>query len=176
MGEQNHFKIAHKGLKLGKHNFDFSINDSFFEQIDYSEIKKANVHIHIDLEKNSQMMICEIELSGTVNVECDRCLDPFDLPIQYIGNLYIKYGESEQEDTDDEILIISPEEDEIDLMHLFYEYISLSIPVRHVHLLDSEGNSLCNKEMIKYLEEYIVEDEGETESDPRWDKLKELLN
>ena len=55
-----------------------------------------------------------------------------------------------------------------------YEYIQLALPIKRVHTDDSEGNSTCDPEMLKKLNEFIVEEENNT--DPRWDELRKLIN
>ena len=45
-----------------------------------------------------------------------------------------------------------------------------------MHPDDEFGNITCNPEMLEKLEEHMIEqDSNEEISDPRWDKLKDLL-
>lgn len=63
--------IQFVGLNIGEHLFEFSINDKFFEDIDYSEIKQCNLQVKLLLLKQSTMMVLNFEISGTVNIDCD---------------------------------------------------------------------------------------------------------
>lgn len=54
MKKKSDFTIPFAGLKLGHHLFDFQVDDSFFEDIEYSLIKKGSLNVDIDLEKKRQ--------------------------------------------------------------------------------------------------------------------------
>ena len=72
----------------------------------------------------------------------------------------------------DEIVVIPEHDYEIDLSQYLYEYINLILPYRKVHGEDENGNSLCNPDIIKKIEEHTEEEA----TDPRWDALKKLKN
>ena len=168
------FKIPFKGLKVGKHDFDFDTDDSFFADFESSEISKGKVHAHVLLDKKTTMLELQFELKGVVTITCDRCLEEFEMPIEYETSMYVKFGEETEEQTD-EILVLSQNEFELDVSQYIYEYIHLSLPHRKVHPTNARGKSTCNKEMLKKLDEYLVRgNDGET--DPRWNELKNLMN
>jgi uncharacterized metal-binding protein YceD (DUF177 family) len=52
----------------------------------------------------------------------------------------------------------------------------MTIPIRRVHPLDKNGKIGCNPEMIKKLNELLIDEEKEDNTDPRWDELKKLMN
>jgi uncharacterized metal-binding protein YceD (DUF177 family) len=168
------FIIPFKGLKVGRHDFIFEVDDKFFDVFPESEIKKGAVSIHVFLTKRDNMLEIEFEISGNVWVTCDRCLDEFLLPIEYESNLFVKFGEISEEQSD-EIIILSSAETEIDLMQYIYEFIHLSLPYRKVHPNDKKGKSLCNKEMLKKINEYAVHENATNNSNPEWDNLKNIL-
>jgi uncharacterized metal-binding protein YceD (DUF177 family) len=89
--------------------------------------------------------------------------------------LLVKTGKSISED-DPDVLSLSSDEHELDLMQHFYEFIHLALPIKRVHPDDKNGRSTCNPEMLKKLNELLVEDEEEKHNDPRWDDLKKLMN
>jgi hypothetical protein len=39
------FSIPFTGLKLGKHQFEYIINDAFFDEFEYSLVKKADLNL-----------------------------------------------------------------------------------------------------------------------------------
>jgi uncharacterized protein len=168
------FVIPFKGLKVGRHDFHFEIDDAFFDDYQGSEIKKGKISVAIDLIKRENMLEFDFDISGDIMVTCDRCLEEFLLPIEYQTKLFVKFSESSEEQTD-EIILLSYNETEIDLSQYIYEYIHLSLPYRKVHPNDKKGKSLCNKEMIKKLEEYAIR-ESKQNTNPEWDHLKDLLN
>jgi uncharacterized metal-binding protein YceD (DUF177 family) len=166
------FVIPFKGLKVGRHDFFFEIDDTFFDGFVDSEIKKGKVIVNVLLNKKVNMLDFDIKLSGDVWIICDRCLDEFLLPIKYNTKLFVKFGDENEEQTD-EIISLSHNEFELDLAQYIYEYIHLSLPYRRIHPDDKNGNSTCNKEMLNKLNEYIIR-ENEKSNDPRWDDLKNI--
>ena len=174
MKSNNRLIIPFKGLKIGTHTFVFDIDDKFFGDFQQSEINKGKVHVVVNLEKQSSMLQLEFVLQGTVFVACDRCLDDLDLHIDYNTNLFIKFAEQTEEQTE-EILVLSYAEHELDVSQYVYEYAHLSLPYKRMHPDKENGESTCNKDMLKKLEEYLLPEKDET-TDPRWNNLKDLMN
>ena len=175
MQARKEYIIQFVGLSLGEHKFEFEVTDKFFENLEFSEIKKANIHVDLNLLKQSQMMVLEFEISGTVNALCDLCASEFDLPIEGNYKLIVKVGGSDTGNEDDDIITVAANEHELDLSTYLYEYIALSLPIKRVHPADKDGNSTCDMETLKKLEELIIEEEKEEEeTDPRWNGLKDI--
>ena len=161
------FLIPFIGLSLGKHEYDFDVDDSFFEEYDYSEIKQGNLKVNLILDKQSSMLILNFKITGFVNVMCDRCLDNFNMALNTEQRLFVKFGEETKEETD-EVVVFSNNEYEIDAAQYIYEYIVLSLPHSRIH---PEGE--CDPEVIKKLEEIKINKEKKN-IDPRWDILKNI--
>lgn len=172
MKPNRQFIIPFKGLKVGRHNFVFDIDNTFFDDYEQSEITKGKVHVEVDLEKKTTMLELYFSLDGAVMVTCDRCLDEFEMPITYDASLFVKFGDVPEEQTD-EIIVLSHNEFELDIAQYIYEFVHLSLPYKRVHPDDAEGNSTCNKEMLKKLKEYTVQ---EDKDDSPWNDLKNLMN
>ncbi len=174
MKSNRQFVISFKGLKLGKHDFVFDVDNMFFEAFEESEIRKGKVHIDVQLIKNSTILELIFELEGNVTVICDRCLDDLDLFLSYKTKLFVKFGDHTEEQTD-EILVLSHNEFELDISQYLYEYILLSLPIKRVHPDNEQGESTCNKDMLKKLDEYIIKEDANNK-DPRWDDLNLFVN
>ncbi len=56
MNKRKEFIIPFVGLKLGKHQFEYQINNSFFEIFDFSEFEKSNIKVNVVLEKKSEFI------------------------------------------------------------------------------------------------------------------------
>jgi uncharacterized protein len=167
--------IPFSGLKEGSHEFEFQVGNKFFEDYESSEVKKGDLFVYLKLIKSSELLILEFHIKGTAIVICDRCLDDLEIPVDCRNKLYVKFGLFPEEQSD-EVVVISQEDDEIDVSQFVYEYINLSLPYRKVHPEDSNGVSTCNKEMVEKLKEYSSKSSNkEIESDPRWDSLKNFL-
>ncbi len=171
------FAIPFVGLKLGKHIFEFDITDKFFEEFEYSLIRSGKVHVVLTLEKKETMMIGEFELNGKVFTDCDRCNDPLEVPVK--GSYRIVYKFDTEAVDDESLIVLFPEEFEINVRETILELITVSLPTRNLH---NEGE--CNEEMIELLNEYSAnsdkdswnadDDDENDETDPRWEALKKL--
>jgi uncharacterized protein len=170
MSASKEYIIQFAGLSPGEHLFELNVNDKFFENLDYSEIKQGNILVKLTLLKQSTMMILNFDISGTVNVSCDRCASEFDMPITGNYKLTVKVGGSDVGDEDDDIISIAANEHKLDLTQYLYEYIALSLPIKHEHA----DESMCDKKTLKKLDEFIVDEEKEEPIDPRWDGLKNI--
>jgi len=167
------YAIPVYGLKEGLHCYDFEIDSKFFDQFEESEIREGNLKAKVEADKRSSHIDLNIRIEGTVRISCDRCLGIFPFPLQCENRLVIKFGKTLDE-SDPDIITIPAEENEHDLKQYFYEYILLAIPIQRVHPADKDGKSQCDSEMIKKLNEHIIQKENST--DPRWDELKKIIN
>ena len=168
MEKDNEFLIPVSGLALGVHNFKFDIKDDFFADMDYSEVKQADVTVDLEVLREELMMTLNFHLEGKVLVPCDRCADEFYIPIQSEQVFYIKFGAEGVEESDD-VVVVPAEEHAYDIRSLIYEYIILSIPIYRVH---PEGE--CNPEVLAMLSHDEEPSDEETETDPRWAALKDV--
>ncbi|MEW2920578.1 DUF177 domain-containing protein [Muricauda sp. ANG21] len=168
------FYIPFSGLKLGKHEFVYEIDNAFFESFEYQEFNGASVQVTAVLEKMSTMMELEVEAKGTVNVDCDLTGEPYDQPISSDLQLVIKFGE-EYNDEDDEILIIPHGEHQFNIAQYVYEMLVLAVPQKRVHPGVEDGT--LKSDILDKLEELQPKEEKKPseKTDPRWDDLKKLL-
>ena len=172
MPTRKEYIIQFVGLSAGEHLYDFNISDKFFESLDYSEIKQGNINVKLTLLKQSSMMILQFEISGTVKINCDRCTAEYDFPVHGNYKLIVKVGGSDTGNEDDDIITIAANEHELDLSQYIYEYTALSLPIKRAHPENEEGESTCDKEMLEKLKNFLIEDEKNDLTDPRWDDLK----
>lgn len=163
------FIIPFSGLKLGEHEYDFQIEKKFFEHFEYSEIKEGSIDVHLRLEKEEKMLQLHFTIHGDVVVPCDRCNEPVGLGIDDEEDLIVKFGSDWIEESD-MVQIIPENETQLDISPFLYEYIHLALPARRVHPDDENGNSQCDPDVLKRLEET----ETTAEPDPRWEILKKL--
>ena len=150
--------------------------------LDAPEVQKGHVNVALKVRKTSGIYQLDFHLEGKVIVICDRCLDEMEQPIETEERLKVKLG-SEFSEIDD--IVVVPEEDGyINVAWFIYEFIALSIPMKHTH-----PSGKCNKEMVGKLHKHLrtaVDDESgefveeaETEPreiDPRWNELKKILD
>lgn len=169
------FEIPYVGLKLGVHKFEYDIDAQFFKHFEESLIKECKVKVKLEFEKKETFFIANFFIDGSVKVECDRCLIPFDKEIFGDYVCYIKFAEDPTKMNDEpEVIYIGREETIIDLSQLIYEYVNLCLPIQKMGCEKPGQEPQCNKEVLKYLS--IKENKTTNEEDPRWAALKNLKN
>lgn len=153
------YSIAYKGLSIGMHRFDFSVDNRFFEAFEGSEIQEGHADVSVELDKQSHLLTLDFTIKGEVAVTCDRCLEEFMMPIDYSGRLIVRFSETRDE-SDGEVMWISPSETEINLAQYIYESICLSLPYQRVHPMDKNGKSGCDPDMLSRFS-IVTEEEFE---------------
>ncbi len=190
LGKFDTYKIDLKNLSQGVHEYEYSLENKFFMDIDGTEVQKGKVKVHLSLKRSSMMFEMNFQINGIVWVPCDRCLDDMELPIETQNRLVVKFGKEYAEESD-EIVVIPEEEGAINLAWFLYEFIVLTVPMKHVH---QPGK--CNKSMSSKLKKHTakstsgdddedfdnssdditIEEDIPDTTDPRWDALKGLLD
>ncbi|MDX1327181.1 MAG: DUF177 domain-containing protein [Arenibacter sp.] len=168
------FSIPFSGLKQGKHEFEYTIENKFFESFEYHEFHEADIDISVTLNKMSTVMELEMHARGTVNVSCDLSNEPYDQDLEANLELAIKFGD-EYNDDNDEILIIPHAEHQINVAQYIYEMLVLTVPQKRVHpgVLDGSLQSEALEKLAELQPKELKIDEEDI--DPRWDALKKLL-
>ncbi|TDQ10089.1 uncharacterized metal-binding protein YceD (DUF177 family) [Pedobacter metabolipauper] len=170
------FSIPFTGLKIGKHLFDFEVDNNFFDAFEYSLVKKGSLNVAVELDKQETMLILQFRINGTIVLDCDKCLAEFNAPLEVQERQIVKFAEDELESDDLEIISLSKKESEIDVSALIYEFITVSVPYIKICEQNGDGQK-CDQEMIARLESLAVgsqEEEQEQSDDPRWAALKKL--
>ncbi len=168
--------IDFKGLSIGKHSYEMPIDNAIFTPYEECEVFGGRGICRVELEKSETMLQLDIEITGEVQVECDRCLDPCWIEIEYSNPLVVKFTNDEQlaQEFDGEVMWTTS--DQLDLSHYIYESIILSLPYQRVHQDESE----CNAEVTSYLagvEEALCEhdeEQGEVDGTEEETETEEL--
>ncbi len=161
------------GLPTGVHEYTFEITGTFFNGTEYSEISRAGIVVNARLTKQNNLMQIHFELQGTVGIECDRCLKDFDFPIHANEDLVIRHGKPSE--STDEILVVPEGQDEVDISHYLYEYITLALPARRVPCELDEERFECDEDTLKRLEDLSHEGaQDNNENNPMWEQLSKI--
>jgi uncharacterized protein len=163
------FIIQFVGLSLGNHRFEYEVNDQFFERFEFSQLQHGLVKVVVDMEKQDRMLVFSFDLKGIVEVTCDRCGEEFMLPVSGNQHLIVKFGLAFLEESD-EMIVIPSTEYKFDIAPYLYEYLHLMLPWRIVHPDDADGNTTCNPDTLRRLEELAPH----SAVDPRWAALEKL--
>jgi uncharacterized protein len=173
VGVLRQYTIPFRGLKEGKHDFNFVVDSSFFEQFESSEVKKGLVNVRVEMTRHIQFLELQFDIQGKITVNCDRCLDPFTTGINHQARLYVRFGKQTMEQSDD-LLILADSEHEVRLDQFIYEYIHLALPIQRFHP-EIDGLSGCDPEMMEKLNAHHGDDAKNASEDPRWETLKGLI-
>ena len=166
------FNIPFAGLKVGKHEFGFGVDNTFFEDFDYTEFNDADIAVVVIMDRLTTMLELDIKAQGTVNLNCDLSSEPFDQQIETSLDLVVKFGE-EFNNEDDEILVIPHGEHQVNIAQYIYEILVLAVPPKRIHPGVLDGS--LQSDILKKLEELKPrETRNSKETDPRWDALKDL--
>jgi uncharacterized metal-binding protein YceD (DUF177 family) len=182
------YNISLKNLSAGLHTYEYELDRKFFDAIDGDEVKKGNVKVALTVRRTSSTFEFNFDIKGVVQIPCTRCLDDMDQEVDTRNRLIVKFGKEYSEESD-EIVIIPEDEGEINIAWFLYEFIALTIPIKHVHPV-GECNRLVSSKLRKHRA--ISTDDGEEDdvdmdddeeygdeedtpvNDPRWDTLKGL--
>ena len=176
------YNLQLKTLSEGTHYYEFELDNQFFEEIEGPEIHSGDVKAEIEVNKTSHNIELNITLKGKVETTCDRCLDALWVDIDIEETLYIKFGKSYSEESE-ELIIIPEDEGVFNIAWTLYEFAALAIPICHSH---PDGE--CNAEMMDILGQHSVREIDDDDSDddiktnennevdPRWAALKNIFN
>lgn len=155
--------------------------DAFFEELEQDLIEHGNFKTHVVLNRSATMIQLNFETKGSVILTCDRSLEPFEEPIDLNGRIILKFGDHNEELTD-EIEIINRNTPRINVARYIFEFIALTLPFKKIHPdLRTEDDNLDSiedeEEGILVYSSGDIEDLESTEEekiDPRWEALKKL--
>lgn len=189
MGKLSTYKVELKNMRESSCQYEYALDNQFFEDIEAPEVQKGTLSVLLNVKKGLGVYILDFHIEGKVTVPCDRCLDDMGILVDTDNTLKVKLG-LEFSDGDD-FVIIPEEEGYINVAWFIYEFIALSLPMKHVHALGQ-----CNEDMIGTLSQHLAislteddnteeddltEESGESDDenrviDSRWNELKKILD
>ena len=179
MVNNREFIIPFVGLKEGIHEFIYNIDEKFFIERDFFEFSKATTTVKLSLDKHSGFLMLKFEIGGNIELSCDRCGNPLPVDLWDEFNIVVKLVDNPEEMNDQEedpdIFYISRLDSKIDISTWIYEFILLSLPMQKVCKPDEKGNSTCNPEVLKKLQEMEIKN-NEHNANTLWkglDKFKD---
>lgn len=158
------FKLSNK-----VHQYSFVFDDSFFSLFEESFISKGDGKIELALLKSDSFIELKFEITGKVELVCDRSLEPFWHELLLTNKLLLKFGD-DWEEISDEILMMPRNEQIINVSQYVYEFIGVAIPMKKLH--PKFNNEDETDDFVYYSED--SDEENNEPVDPRWKKLKDL--
>lgn len=180
MSRRREFEIAFVGLKPGVHEYNYSINDKFFEAFQEQDFRNCKANVKLLLDKKSSFIQLKFEIGGTLETTCDRCNNnlPFNLWDEF--NLTVKMAEEpelmNQQEDDPDMYYIAQSESHLDVANWIYEFINLSIPLQKTCDFEKMDGPHCNASAMDMLKKMEPEENKAIEN-PIWkglEKFKDL--
>ena len=168
------FIIPLNGLTAGENHFFWQAGKEFFDSFENSEILDAHLDTDVRVEKSGRYIGVDCDVRGEIKVECDRCLDELELPVDVEIMLSVKYGDEESSDEpqegEREVLFVPEDSAELDMKQIIYDYVCLSLPMQRVH---EDGE--CNPDTMKYYGVEVTGISEENEGENPFSELKSLF-
>jgi len=165
------YTIPVSGLHNGTHQFDFTVDSSFFKHFEASPIQQGTANIRLYFEKRTDLYVMIFDFSGTIQTECDRCLEEMQLPISGNEQLLVKFDEEPGEE-EAEVIYIPFGTQELNIARYIYEFLCLSVPMIKTH---DDSDEDCDPEMLERLNNTSnAEETNEREGSSVWDALKDF--
>ncbi len=161
------FKVDIYGLSNKAHDYHFEIDNSLFHLFEQDIVTSGSGTCDMVLEKSETMITLTFRIEAKVVLTCDVTLKPFDHQIGTEREMLIKFGEEEQE-LSDEIVVVPWDTKSINVAEYVYQFLLLEIPMKKVHP-DLEKD----RPDVLYVSE-AEEPEEKEPIDPRWEALKKL--
>ena len=163
-------KINISKLSDGEHNYTFITKPSELE-IDERRFNKP-VYVEVTLEKSRRQIFLKANVYTVGRFQCDRCVEDFDLVLENSYRMYYVYSEEESKKYEpDEVMVITPETNEIDISDDVRQMVLLSVPMKL--LCYEECLGLCPR-CGKNLNFEVCTCKVD-EIDPRWAPLLKLM-
>ena len=179
MSSRREFEIAFVGLKPGVHEFDYKIDQSFFEEYQEQDFRNTEAHVKLLLEKNNGFMMLKFEVGGKAEVTCDRCNN--ELPMQLFDEFHLTVKMVEEpelmndQEQDPDVYYISRGESHLNVKNWIYEFINLSLPMQKTCEYENMDGPYCNPAARELLKNLKTEDQPK--ENPLWkglEKFKDL--
>jgi uncharacterized metal-binding protein YceD (DUF177 family) len=143
------------------------VNDSFFNEFEYSPIKKGNVLVSLVQNKKDSEVFLKFEYKGSLKLQCDICLNEFDYNVAFENEIVLKRTTEPGKYTSNfEIKYISNNQSEYSIAADIYESLITAIPMKK-----KCPDGKCDKDMMALMNTY---EKKKDDIDPRWIKLLKL--
>lgn len=163
-------------LTGGSYQYEYEITDTFFALVDSNLVQKGNLNVVVQVQPKSTGIIFDFDIKGEVELVCDISLETFNHPISTQPRWIAKYGEKEEE-ISEEITIIPESTAELNLATIIHEFIGMEIPYKKVHPKFQEEEATEEETVLRFTsdtENLPEEPTAEEPIDPRWAALKNI--
>lgn len=132
------------------------------------------VKVNLSVSKSGAQFICRGKTRTSAKLECSRCLIIYDQPLSANLDFVVDFGASpgEPKSDEDNYFVVDPSSGFFSIDNLVRETILLTLPLKSLCSEDCKGLCpICGTDLNKSQCGCVKK-----EVDPRWDKLKDLLD
>ena len=153
-----------KPLSEGTHHFEWTPGA---EDLDLDAGVFHSLFVKVDLDYQPDRILVRLHASGKANLVCDRTLVDYeqgldgDHVLLFVDEAFLEG----QEDTYEDIRVLAPGEEFIDLAESARDTLMLSLPLRRV---------APGAEDAPIQLQYGIPGDGKEQIDPRWEALRKL--
>lgn len=157
------------------HEFNYTVDDRFFEDYQEQEFRNPHADVKLLLEKANSFLRLRFEIGGQAEVTCDRCNS--NLPLQLFDEFSVTVKMTEDPDLmndqeiDPDVFYISRGESHLDVKDWIYEFVNLSIPMQKTCAYENMDGPHCNPEARELLKNLKPE---EGAKNPLWKGLEQF--
>lgn len=156
-----------------KDRWGFTFHGAFGVPDQEGDERGFHAEVKGEVTRMGNRRLLHAAVSGTVRVECSRCADTFDMPLETELDVVFYRGQVPQ-DADEDSLVLLTEADEggYDILPRVREAVILELPMRF--LCSESCKGLCPRCGSNLNRGPCTC--SQTEGDLRWAPLKKLLN
>jgi uncharacterized protein len=152
-------------LDPGFYEFEYLLGKPFFDLIPESLIADGEIRVTAKVQKGPSLMEVDLHLNCLLKITCDRCLAEASLNMPEKARVLVRRSQGgKEENPDAEIILIGPQEDEVDLSMFIYETACLNLPISIIPCEITGDKSLCDQETLSRLADFSI-DKGEEEEE-----------
>ena len=166
------YVINFTGLKDGLHNYEFSVADKLLRHYNFDDFNNCRIDVKMNLVKKPNLLELSFFSKGVINLNCFVSNEPFDYSQNSQMDFVVKFG-NELNNDNHELLILPKGSYQIDISQQLYEMIVLSLPLKITHPGIVDGT--LKSETLERLKKFGLKNNNISKTDPRWDKLKDLI-
>ena len=162
------------GMEIGKHQYQFKVDDYFLSHCEGSPFTKADANAEIRIDRRQSLFVFDITLSGYVQSACDRCTAQIGLPIKTDHQVFLKVKEGMESKSTDDVIFLEPGQKNFSVVSLLYDLFLLAIPIKKIYDCEKESTPPCDFDILKRLEP-DSESEQTNNGPSIWDELRKEL-
>ncbi len=162
-------RINISNLSEGIHQYNFQTDA---ENIGLDNRFSNLIAVKAEIDKSTNQFLLKVELNSSGSFECDRCLNKFEKQLRNSYELLYQYkSRLATDDNSEDVRLINPDTNYIDLADEVRDYMVLSVPIKLI--CSEECKGLCTS-CGTNLNDQNCDCKNEI-TDERWEALSDLI-